>query len=229
MIIIFTDGSSRGNPGPGGWGAIVIHNKKVLELGGGKKKTTNNRMEMAAAIGVLSHTSKEAEITLYTDSSYLINGITKWVKGWKRNGWLTRAREEVLNKDLWMEIDTLARERTIDWNYVSGHAGISGNERCDEIATGFADGKKVKLFRGDLSDYKIPNILNIKKSEFKAKTKSCKKTKAYSYVSSIGGIIKVHHSWEECERRVKGTKGARYKKSLDTNDEERIIEKFGEF
>lgn len=158
---IFTDGSSRGNPGSGGWAAIIVNGQRVLELGGDKKRTTNNRMELEAAIEALEKTSEESEITLHTDSSYLINGITKWIKGWKRNGWKTKAKEEVLNKDLWMKLNGLASKRNIEWLHVSGHAGITGNERCDEIATAFADNESVELFDGSLDKYTIPNICNI--------------------------------------------------------------------
>jgi ribonuclease HI len=227
MINIFTDGSSRGNPGPGGFAAIIIDGKKVLELGGGQKETTNNKMEMMAAIHALLYTPKVSEIILYTDSSYLINGITKWIKGWKKNGWITKTKEEVLNKDLWMKLDTLVSDRKIKWIHISGHIGISGNERCDEIATAFADGKSVKLFNGSLDKYAISNILEIKEGKVKShENKSRSKMTAYSYISSVGGIIKIHHSWAECEKRVKGVRGTRYKKSLNKEDEAKIIEEF---
>ncbi|MEK7501388.1 MAG: ribonuclease HI [Patescibacteria group bacterium] len=165
-ITVFTDGACRGNPGRGGWAAIIVDSQKVLELGGRERMTTNNRMEMTAAIKALKKTPKEAEVVLYTDSSYLINGITKWVKGWKRNGWkrnnwLTKTKEEVLNKDLWMKLDALTSIRTVDWFHISGHAGIAGNERCDGIATAFADSEPVKLFDDSLEKYNIPNILEV--------------------------------------------------------------------
>jgi len=226
-IYIFTDGSSRGNPGPGGWGTVVVDGDNVIELGGYEKKTTNNRMEMEAAKNALEQTKKGSQIVLYTDSSYLINGITKWVKGWKRNDWKTKVKEDVLNKDLWMDLDLLSETRTIDWHYVGGHSGILGNERCDEIATAFADGETVKLFNGPLSQYNIPNILDIKTTdEKKIETKSRKKSIAYSYISSLNGVIETHRTWSECEGLVKGKKGARFKKSVDREDEEKIIREF---
>jgi ribonuclease HI len=242
MITIFTDGASRGNPGPGGWGAIIVQSEirqladkvqsveaKITELGGREERTTNNRMEITAAISALRRTPKESDIKLYTDSSYLINGITKWVKQWKKIDWMTRAKEDVLNKDLWMELDALVQERTIAWEYVGGHVGIAGNERCHQIATAFADNKKVDLFKGSLAGYAIPNILEIKSAELRIKTKSRRDAPAYSYISSVGGVIEVHHSWPECEERVKGVSGARYKKALNAEDEEKIIEEFGAF
>ncbi len=234
---IFTDGSSRGNPGPGGWGSVLIEengsNKndfKVLELGGGVKMTTNNKMELKAAIEGLKKASKESEIKIYSDSSYVINGITKWVFGWKRNDWKTKTKDDVLNKDLWLELIEATKDKKVKWQYVGGHVGILGNERCDHIATAFADGMDIKLFNGLLANYDLPNILDISHNESLATSKksssSHSKAKAYSYVSSIGGVVEVHHSWAECEKRVKGAKGARYKKALNKGDEERIRSEF---
>ncbi len=233
--VIFTDGSSRGNPGPGGWGSVVIDMHEgardgatVVELGGAEKNTTNNRMELTACLNGLRHAKKGDACTVYTDSSYVINGITKWIKGWKRNGWVTKTKDDVLNRDLWMDLDEAASQRTVKWHYVGGHVGIVGNERCDHIATAFADGRELKLFKGALADYDLPNVLDISADSVKAKDKKSKSStkKAYSYVSSVGGVIEVHHTWPECEKRVKGAKGARYKKSADIADEARIIEEF---
>lgn len=227
---IFTDGSSRGNPGSGGWGSVVIEDQKVIELGGGEKETTNNRMELKAAVEGLEKAPKDSNITVYTDSSYLINGITKWIKGWKRNGWKTKTKDDVLNRDLWEELDGLIQEKSVQWKYVGGHVGILGNERCDHIATAFADGRKIALYRGPLGGYDLPDILDVSLDEAKHAKKSSdssrSRAKAYSYVSSVGGTITVHHSWPECERRVKGVKGARYKKALNAEDEAKIIDEF---
>ncbi len=241
MITIFTDGSSRGNPGPGGWGTIIldgmnVNGISVTELGGGEKNTTNNRMELTAVVQAFNSLEsvngsvEDQEITVFTDSAYVINGITKWVHGWKRNGWITKAKEDVLNKDLWLELMDATEGRKIVWKRISGHAGIIGNERCDEIATAFADGGDVKLYEGLLVDYSLPNIMNISVDEEKEATKksssSHSRAKAYSYVSSVGGVIQIHHSWPDCERRVKGTKGARYKKAVSREDEEAIKKEF---
>jgi ribonuclease HI len=245
---IFTDGSSRGNPGPGGWGAIVIVNSKkqkekiedikITELGGGEKDTTNNRMELMAAIKGLGKAPKDSEIIVYTDSSYVINGITKWVHGWKRNGWVTKAEEDVLNKDLWMKLDKAATKAgsagaKIKWQYIGGHIGVLGNERCDHIATAFADGMKIKLYKGPIEDYDLPDILDVSHDEMslarKKTVSSHSSAKAYSYVSMVDGVIETHHTWPECEKRVKGARGAKYKKSLDFTDEQKIIEEFGTF
>ena len=231
-VTIFTDGSSRGNPGPGGWGSIVATMDKIVELGSHEKNTTNNRMEIQAAIGGIAyaneHCVNNAEILVYTDSSYLINGITRWIYGWKKNGWKTQNKADVLNQDLWEKLDGIKRK--VIWKYVGGHIGIVGNERCDEIATTFADGKKVTLYKGTLAGYHIPNILNISYDESKALEKSSNssrsRAKAYSYISSINGVVKVHHSWAECEERVKGVVKARFKKALDGEEERAIILEF---
>jgi len=187
-------------------------------------------MELTAAVEGLKKAPEGGEIILYTDSSYAINGITKWIHGWRKNGWKTKTKEDVLNKDLWMKLSLELKTRKVSWKYVGGHVGILGNERCDHIATAFADGRDVKLYSGPLSAYDLPDILNISddklKSSAKKSSSSHSKAKAYSYVSLVGGIIEVHHSWAECEKRVKGARGARYKKSLDVADEAQIIEEF---
>ncbi len=179
---------------------------------------------------------KELPVQMYTDSSYVINGITKWIKGWKRNGWLTKTKDDVQNKDLWMELDEALNavgSGNVSWKYVGGHVGIVGNERCDVIATSFADGAVEKLYGGSLSGYSIKNILDISHDETKVKTKksssSRSKAQAYSYISSIGGEIKIHRSWAECEARVKGVKGAQYKKSSSAMNEAEIIDEFSTF
>lgn len=237
-ISIFTDGSSRGNPGPGGWGTVVVTDEKVVELGGGENNTTNNRMELMAVIHGLTKADeiageKEMPVQVYTDSSYVINGITKWIQGWKRNGWLTKTKDDVQNKDLWMELDGALNEvgsGNVSWKYVGGHVGIAGNERCDVIATSFADGENTELYNGPLSNYSIKNILDTSHDKVKAKAKKASSSrsnaKAYSYISSIGSEIKIHHTWTECEARVKGARGARFKKSLNAMDEAAIIEEF---
>ena len=133
MIEIFTDGACSGNPGPGGWGVLIIDGATRTEMNGGEPETTNNRMEMRAAIEALKATG-DAPVILHTDSQYLKNGINEWIHGWKRNGWKTSARKPVKNKDLWQELDALTEGRAIDWRWVKGHNGHPGNERADELA-----------------------------------------------------------------------------------------------
>lgn len=224
MTIIFTDGSSRGNPGPGGWGAIVLTEDSAHELGGREDETTNNRMEMIAIISALTFTKDETDIVLYTDSAYVLNGATRWVKGWQKNNWKTSTKDDVLNKDLWEELVPLTVHRNISWNLIKGHAGNPGNERCDVIATSFADNTPTTLYDGPKEGYKI-NLQDIAmKSAENSKSKS--KSKAYSYVSMVDSQIMVHKTWDECKARVQGVSGARFKKSVSPEDEENIINEF---
>jgi ribonuclease HI len=160
MITIFTDGSARGNPGPGGWGAIVAGETRVIELGGSDAYTTNNKMELSAAINALRRIDETPEfqnqpITLLTDSEYVMKGITIWVHSWQKKGWRTAAKKAVLNQELWQDLIAVSEGKEITWKVVPGHFGIPANERCDEIATAFADGVDSNLFDGSKADYKI--------------------------------------------------------------------------
>jgi ribonuclease HI len=227
-IIIFSDGSSRGNPGPGGWGAIIADEKKASELGGRENHTTNNRMELLGAINALASIkqSKE-EIILNTDSSYVINGITKWVYGWQKNGWINSTKDEVSNRDLWEELIKVSDGKKIKWNYVGGHIGVPGNERCDEIATSFADNEKIKLFKGKISDYEF-NLSDTKGNGIKISKKSKNKSPAYSYLSLVHGVLHIDKTWLECEKRVKGVKGnVKFKKSASLENEKEILKEWG--
>jgi ribonuclease HI len=134
VVEIFTDGACMGNPGPGGWGAILRYGRREKEIYGGEPATTNNRMEIMAAIQGLESLSRPSRVRVYTDSVYLRNGITRWVPGWKRNGWKTRDNKPVKNVDLWTRLDTAARGHQVQWFWVKGHAGHPENERADELA-----------------------------------------------------------------------------------------------
>lgn len=133
-IEIYTDGACRGNPGPGGWGALMLTGEKERELCGGEADTTNNRMELMAAIEGLNALKRSCEVVLYTDSTYVLKGISEWIENWKSRGWKTAARKPVKNEDLWRELDEAAGRHQIDWQWVKGHAGIEGNERADQLA-----------------------------------------------------------------------------------------------
>lgn len=239
-IIIYTDGSSRGNPGPGGWGAIIATKENVVELGAGDKHTTNNKMELSAAIESLSYVRDlggEYTIDMHVDSQYVINGITKWVAGWERNGWMSSKKEEVLNRDLWEPLAEVVADLQmsgckISWLYTPGHAGIEGNDRADIIATMFADDEDPKLFSGARSGYGVdlvphagdPKLLAAKKSKSKSSSSG---VKAYSYLSLINGKLEKHTTWAECEKRVKGVKGTKFKKAVSADDEKIIIKSWG--
>lgn len=133
-VEIFTDGACSGNPGPGGWGALLRFNDKEKALCGGEKLTTNNRMELMAAIESLNALKRACEIDLYTDSQYVKGGVTGWMHNWKRNGWRTAAKKPVKNEDLWRLLDSALERHTIEFHWVKGHAGHEGNERADELA-----------------------------------------------------------------------------------------------
>ena len=134
-VEIATDGACKGNPGPGGWGAIIRSGAHEKELSGGESPTTNNRMELMAAIRALEALKRPARVTLSTDSRYVMDGLTKWIKGWQRNGWKTAAREPVKNADLWQELLAASAPHRIEWQWVKGHAGHPDNERADRLAS----------------------------------------------------------------------------------------------
>lgn len=152
-IIVYTDGAARGNPGKAGWGAVIISGEKIKELGGRSDKATNNQMELTAPIEALKYLSKASfgsgEMEIFSDSKYVILGITEWIFNWKKNNWRNAAKKPVLNKELWEELDGIVSEVSkkmkIKWTYVEGHAGILYNERADAIATAFADEEYIDL------------------------------------------------------------------------------------
>ncbi|WP_340150801.1 ribonuclease HI [uncultured Sneathiella sp.] len=134
IVVIYTDGACSGNPGPGGWGALLQYNGKAKELCGGEAETTNNRMELTAAIEAINSLKRSTIAELHTDSTYVKDGITKWMANWKRNGWKTAAKKPVKNKDLWLALDNAISKHQIRWKWVKGHAGDPGNEKADELA-----------------------------------------------------------------------------------------------
>ena len=231
-IIIYTDGASKGNPGRGGWGALIADVKEVVELGGAEAHTTNNRMELRAGSEALDYAKMfdAAEITLYTDSAYVINGATMWGNGWNARGWMTKDKKPVLNRDMWEPLLALVESFAgrIRWENVGGHIGVAGNERVDAIADAFAFGQHTDLYAGPRESYKI-DVTDLSFDEEKKKargeSRDRSKQKAYSYVSAVDGKIEVHKTWAECEARVRGKK-ARFKKALSAVDETAIIRDF---
>ncbi len=133
-VELFTDGACKGNPGPGGWGVVIRAGAREKELSGGEAETTNNRMELMAAIRGLEALKRPCRVQLYTDSNYVRDGITKWIHGWRRNGWKTADRKPVKNVDLWQELLAAAEPHRVDWHWVKGHAGHPENERADALA-----------------------------------------------------------------------------------------------
>lgn len=137
MLTIYTDGGCTGNPGPGGWGAVILADGEEIKLSGGDRETTNNKMELTAVIEALKWTSRECpeirNLSIYTDSQYVKNGITSWIFNWERNGWKTAAKKPVKNRDLWIALKTLADTYSLDWHWVKGHSGDVYNDMCDDL------------------------------------------------------------------------------------------------
>jgi ribonuclease HI len=232
-IVVFSDGACSGNPGKGGWGSIIARpNGTIDELGKGAPDTTNNRMELIATISALEFIANESgPVEVFTDSVYVIRGITQWIWGWKKRGWKTAAGEDVANKDLWEWFSKVVSARPssspINWNYVRGHTGVAGNERCDEIAVQLSKGKSPKLYSGsllkyDVAIYDIPDDTSL--PEIKERTA---KAKALSYLSVVNGKVQRHENWADCESVVKGRSGAKFKKATSEADEETILASWG--
>jgi ribonuclease HI len=232
-LVIFTDGACSGNPGPGGWGAVIAWPEgKIKEIGGGQPATTNNQMELLAGIEALREVAAySGPIDFYTDSTYVIRGITQWIWGWKKRGWKNAEGQDVLNRDYWMELGRLVASRgsvgKINWKYSRGHVGTPGNERCDEIAVSFSKRRWIDLYEGSLLQYPIAIYDFPENSELpEMRPKEVKKA-AYSYLSVLGGVVVRHRDWASCERRVKGQSGAKFKKALSADDEGQILKAWG--
>lgn len=249
-IVIFTDGACTGNPGPGGWASIVgMPDGQIHELGGGVRDTTNNRMEMASAIRALAmlELQEPTPILLYTDSTYLIRGITQWVWGWRSRGWKTAEGKDVANKELWEELlrqVTRLKPSTVEWKYVRGHNGNPGNERCDMIAVSFAKGKPEPLYVGPRDGYFVDlsivpeedSLPEPKKSTGSPGGSGGKSTGGsgkgssasgpVTYLSYYGGVVQRHKTWAECERVVKG-RSAKFKKAKSPQEEKEILSGWG--
>lgn len=231
-IIVYTDGACTGNPGPGGWAAVIAYPEgQVQEIGGANPETTNNRMEMVGALRALRAMEDRTEpVVIYTDSVYVIRGITEWIWAWRSRGWKTAEGEDVSNQDIWKELLSATSQRRdtgLEWKYVRGHTGNPGNERCDEIAVAFANHRKISLYQGSILQYDhaihdLPPDNGL--PEMRPKTA---KQAAHSYLSLLGGTAVRHKTWGECERRVKGQSGAKFKKAMSEADEQKILKDWG--
>jgi len=135
-VVIYTDGACSGNPGPGGWGSVLMYNGHRREMSGGDAETTNNRMEMMAVIQALETLKRPCSVMIYTDSVYVMKGITEWIMQWKKRNWKTAARKPVKNVELWQRLERAISQHDVQWQWVKGHSGVPGNERADELATG---------------------------------------------------------------------------------------------
>jgi ribonuclease HI len=231
--VVFADGAAKGNPGPGGWGAIVVTPAgQVTELGGGARHTTNNRMELTAAIEALRHVRASGPVAVHTDSTYVIRGIREWIHGWRRRGWRTAQGGDVVNRDLWETLAAAERATgPVKWHYVAGHGGIPGNERVDEIADAFAAGRRPALYHGPLVRYDVavldvPDDTSVPERRAGAAPRG-RRAAPHSYLSLVDGRPARHATWAECERRVKGRSGARFKKAMTPAEEEDILRSWG--
>jgi ribonuclease HI len=231
-IAIHTDGACSGNPGPGGWGAIIAYPEGTIqELGDSEAPTTNNKMELQAVITALNYVKKRPEnILVFTDSTYVIRGITQWIWGWMKRGWKNAEGEPVANQGHWKDLSRVVQEigaKRISWHYVRGHQGTLGNERCDQIAVSFSKNQYIPLYKGTLlnydhNPYDVPDDTSLPEPRAPKE-----KTKAYSYLSVVGGTPVRHSDWPSCERRVKGASGAKFKKSTSAENEEEILAAWG--
>lgn len=245
QVVAFSDGAAKGNPGPGGWGAVLcIGEVAVRELGGAGGRTTNNRMELTAALAALEWLAQSGDsgasgITIVTDSSYLLRGVTEWLASWKRRGWKTMEGQDVANRDLWERLDAAVKAcGKVRWRHVPGHAGYPGNERADVIASEFALGHRPALYNGPYEGYghdlaqlpeegaPIRSLSRRGAAGGGAKGRSAKA--AHSYVSVVDGVVATHATWADCERRVKGRSGARYRKTASAADERALVAEWGD-
>lgn len=231
--IIFADGACSGNPGRGGWGAVIVTRDGIVrELGKDAPETTNNRMELIAAITALEAITDHPDpVGVYTDSAYVIRGITQWIWGWKKRGWKTATGEDVANKDLWEWLANVISKRkgasAVTWHYVRGHNGTPGNERVDEIAVQCRDGKRPHLYQGPLNGYDVA-IYDIPEDTSLPEMKErVAKPAALSYLSLVDGKIQRHSTWADCEKLVKGRSNTKFKKALSEGDEKTIVESWG--
>jgi len=247
-IVVFGDGACKGNPGPGGWGACAVSTAqgRVKEAGGGAQATTNNVMELRAAIEALllaKSLGGTEKILACTDSSYVIQGATAWIWGWRKRGWKKVDGSDVLHRPIWEELVGLCEQLKdrLEWRHLPGHVGIPGNERVDEIASSFADGKRFELYDGPLVgcgwdplekiDAETVRTLTAQKksgSTSKSKKASGPVAPGYPiYLSFVNGQLQRHGNWPECERRVKGVGGAKFKKVSNPGEEKATLAGWG--
>ena len=228
--MIFTDGACSGNPGPGGWACVIAASDgRVVELAGHSASTTNNRMELGGVIaGLRAVSGMPGAVLVHTDSTYVIEGITKWIRGWKLRGWTTAAGAPVKNEDLWRALEQAVAARGrggVEWRWVKGHSGHDANERCDEIAVASAKRQSIELYEGPLLSYPFGSLLASKETALPTRSKDRKAadTRPVSYLSLLDGKIQRHETWAQCEARVKG-RPAKFKK-VRSEDEAAAVRK----
>ncbi|MBI2604917.1 MAG: viroplasmin family protein [Deltaproteobacteria bacterium] len=245
-VLVFADGACSGNPGPGGWAAVVclrresLKDAEVVELAGFKDDTTNNRMELTAVGKALRHLERvPGAIAIFTDSSYVINGLTKWIHGWKKGGWKKSDGEVVANARFWKRLLELIEARVaaglggVEFHYVPGHSGVPGNERCDALAVECSKGGRPALFTGRYGDYLRRFGVDLFEGIDAAAASGANggsspppargKKGPPVYLSLVDGKVERHATWSECEARVKGRAGAKFKKCRDDAEAARVM------
>ncbi len=239
-ILIYTDGACSGNPGPGGYGSIIIvDSKSVTELGQHFSQTTNNRMEMQAVISALQFCLDRFDsvvtLRIFTDSVYVIRGSTQWLFGWKKRGWQTAQGLEVTNQDLWQTMDQLLQQISkkfslkIKWSFIRGHKGIAGNERCDEIGVAFSKRNSIELYTGPASTYHFDvSVVPAEEPlpEMKGAATSSEKKETW-YLSLINNQVAKYNIWKDCEAAVKGRPGVKFKKVTSLAEEQKLLKAWG--
>jgi ribonuclease HI len=235
MIVLFTDGACSGNPGPGGWACVLaLPDGRARELSGREEATTNNRMELRAVIeGLLSVRALPGRVVAHSDSTYVLGGISRWILGWKRRGWTTAAGEPVKNEDLWRELDALCAGRGrggVEWRWVRGHSGHDANERCDALAVARSKGRPVEHYEGPLLKYPHGSLApspHAPLPDMAKPSRSAEPAGPAAYLSLLDGRVERHETWKECEARVKGRSGARFKKVRGPAEEALLLRAWG--
>jgi len=234
--MIFTDGASKGNPGPAGWGAVISRNGRVEELGAHVDRATNNQMELTAVIAALAHLEGEdawkAPICVYTDSMYIKNGATEWIQQWIDRGWKRADGGPVQNKQRWKSLYNRMKTFDIDFKKVPAHSGIPGNVRADAIARRFAEEEDPDCFTGSLVDYNRIHEIDLRDTTTQLSFDTSAQNDTHDtqdsfYLSLVDDEIRKHASWESTKERVDGVSSARYQKVKDTEDARRVLIDWG--
>jgi ribonuclease HI len=224
LPVAYTDGACLGNPGPGGWGTRILYPDGMVEEYGGaaSTSTTNNRMELQAAIEALNILRHFQSVSVVTDSRYVMDGVTKWIHGWRRRNWRTASNTPVKNRRLWLRLDAL-NHRGVRWQHVRGHSGDPNNERVDDIARGFAQGAPPVLFKGQIDDASDPARAYVQEiaASVPPRHRQSRQSRVFDkprYVSIVHGRVALDDEWAACSARVQGVSGALFKKVRNTEE-----------
>lgn len=229
--ILYSDGACSGNPGFGGWAFIHLDPfHQVCEGAGYDPTTTNNRMEMTAALEGLRTIPAGESIIVLTDSVYLIRGITQWIFGWQKRGWKNAEGNEILNRDIWESLWKVTRGKKIDWRYVPGHSGIPGNERVDELAVAQTQRRPLAPYFGSLENYRVgilPLPEKVALPEMKKNGGASSNKASAFYLSFVNGVLEQHKTWDQCQSKVKGVSQAKFKKVSSETEAQEVVKLWG--